>query len=241
MRYIDLTRSQREMYQYLVDLVKEGKPYEPAQASNRLSRTLASVIHLVSVLRSKGFISSQSMKDGELVLTKIIINETGESTPWPMSRIETPEYKMGVAELRVAYAAWLEKHGWTHCQVARAARIFSASLSDTSLDSFVRGGNMPPPRISQLRVFLKQSPEPGPFEDWRERVAREAVIRHHNERDQIVARIEAVEREREERRRQLLERERTAFTRKRADNDDTVWMDAATVRALSGGTLGRMR
>jgi len=239
MRYIDLTRSQREMYQYLVDLVKEGKPYEPAQASNRLSRTLASVMHLVGVLRSKGYISTEIMKDGEFSLFKITIAASGESTPWPASRIDTPEYKSGVGELRADYIAWLKKHRWTHNQVARAVRIYSGSLSDTTLDGFVHGGDMPHAHISQLRAFLRKTPKPGCYDDWHDRVAKDAAMRRQNENDEIVARIEAVQREREERRRQLLEKERAAFTRKHADNDDTVWMDAATVRALSGGTLGR--
>lgn len=59
--------------------------------------------------------------------------------------------------------------------------------------------------------------------------------------DEIIARRDAVEHDRERRRRQLLAQERAAFAGRGKAHDDAFWMDAATVRALSGGTMGGVR
>lgn len=131
---------------------------------------------------------------------------------------------------------WKERNGWSANQIALGIKIaYGRSYGHATIIAFLRGTPANSDMSALLSRFIERFVAPGDFNNWRLRFVTASERKDLTSEEAIAERREAVQKAREERRRKLLANERRPW--RKASNDDEFHLDAATIRALSGGTM----
>lgn len=136
------------------------------------------------------------------------------------------------------YNQWRQRNGWSHGQVAIASKhLARGTLRADWLQAFVRGETRTLHHMDTLARLIDLIGDSVSFEMW-ERGIVDAVRAAYWEKQQtLMRRAQAVQAERESRRRAWLEREYRGQGRHPSVSKDDDRLDGATIAALSGGTM----
>ncbi|HEY9581130.1 MAG TPA: hypothetical protein VIR65_14850 [Rhizorhapis sp.] len=99
-------------------------------------------------------------------------------------------------DLRLRFLACRRRNGWSLAQISRGMHVVRSfdHVSVATLERFARGAcSLGREHARPVSTFIADWPEPGPFEEWRVTLAREAVQRKVAELADIGARIAANE------------------------------------------------
>jgi transcriptional regulator with XRE-family HTH domain len=229
----DLTPRQSKLLHYLRRLVRENRPFTYEGAMAVMKCTDEAVRYHMRKLQHAGMAEFNTLRVGNDHDYSVTVTGLG-STPWNdfngrLAR-RSESARQGLIE-------WRKRTGWSLNQIATAMSMVNGHITSAYLISKLLDGTMV--QVDFLRDLSKLIDEyrnPGTFERWRDAIARNATRRKMDERDEILRRVEQVEREREERRRALLAAERRPREVKQRD-----YLDKATLAALSGQMMGRER
>lgn len=221
------------LLEYLTSLVVENRPFTYEGAMAVMKCTDEAVRYHMRKLQHAGMAEFNTLRVGNDYDYSVTVTGLG-STPWNdlngrLAR-RSESARQGLIE-------WRKRTGWSLNQIATAMSMVNGHITSAYLISKLLDGTMM--QVDFLRDLSKLIDEyrnPGTFERWRDAIARNATRRKMDERDEILRRVEQVEREREERRRALLAAERRPREVKQRD-----YLDKATLAALSGQMMGRGR
>ena len=232
----DMPPARRAYLDHLCTLVREQRPFVCSEVAQATGRNPGAVRDMNARLIRSGLIEVEIRQIGRIFCNRITVIGLG-ATPWPdIPGAAAPDQRM--REISRRAKAWINLNRWSVNQMVRAISLHAGvQFGHQTLAAILAGGECTDVTATKLSRFMTNYPHPpGGFEGWLQRWSAS------NERkigdDEIRRRREALEREREERRRALLAAERRPW--KRADNDD-VHLDAATIAALSGGTIRSLR
>ncbi|OGT55450.1 MAG: hypothetical protein A3E01_09065 [Gammaproteobacteria bacterium RIFCSPHIGHO2_12_FULL_63_22] len=213
-------------------LVDADTPFDGTRVAKAFGKSRSTITGYLRELSIAGMIEIDRRHYHQTQVTRVTVIGHG-STPWPALN---DAVRADVVETSVArLTAWMDRNGWSQNQLARGiSMVRGAGFNSAAISKFIGQGECSPSVKQDIAGFIDTYPRAGSFEAW---FARYNATRNKVDDDEIQRRRDEVERERVARRRALLANERRPW--KRADNDDFD-LDAATIRALSGGTIGRL-
>ncbi len=217
-------------------LIMEGQPFTTPVVARKIGRSERAVNRLLREIAEAGLVRVQRRRAANAFVHIVTIVETGQTTCHPNGAMSALDDICIAA--RAEYEEWRARSGWSHTQVAISARFaVSASFGEQALVWFAAGRGLRYQSITELRRFMARYPDPGPYDNWRGTIAREISAATFARQEEIVRRAQAVQAERERQRREWLEREYRGQGRHPSASRSDDRLDAATIAALSGGTM----
>ncbi|RXR28919.1 hypothetical protein [Sphingobium fluviale] len=216
---------------HLTKLVNEGRPFTYEGAMQALKCTDEAIRYHMRKLSAAGAVTFTTMRVGNDYDYSVTVTGLG-STPWNDLNGRLARRSESA---RQSLIEWRKRTGWSLNQIATAMSMVNEhNINACLISKLLDGGMMQVDFLRHLSKLIDEYRNPGTFERWRDAIARNATRRKMDERDEILRRVEQVEREREERRRALLAAERRPREVKQRD-----YLDKATLAALSGQVMGR--
>ncbi|RXR28650.1 hypothetical protein [Sphingobium fluviale] len=221
------------LFDHLSLLVTEGKPFTYERAMEALRCTDGVVRNHMRNLEVAGKVEFNVVRVGNDYDYSVTVTGLG-STPWNDLNGRLARRSESA---RQSLIEWRKRTGWSLNQIATAMGMVNGhNINACLISKLLDGGMMQVDFLRGLSKLIDEYRNPDTFERWRDAIARNATRRKMDERDEILRRVEQVEREREERRRALLAAERRPREVRQRD-----YLDKATLAALSGQMMGRDR
>ncbi|MDQ4421434.1 hypothetical protein OOT33_13485 [Sphingobium sp. DEHP117] len=218
---------------HLTKLVNESRPFTYEGAMQALKCTDEAIRYHMRKLSAAGSVTFTTMRVGNDYDYSVTVTGLG-STPWNDLNGRLARRS---EQVRQNLVAWRKRSGWSLNQVASAVSALNDQvLNSCQISRLLEGATMQVDFLRMVSKLIDDYRNPGSFEQWQNMIARRAKARKLDESDEILRRVEQVERERDERRRALLAAERGP--RKVQQRD---YLDKATLAALSGQVVGQGR
>lgn len=229
----NLTDRQADLLTYLTELVQKHKAFSFDEAVAYLGCSENAVRYHLHSLRNAKLIECASVRIGNRYDYVVKVIGLGDTT---RNGVDTRLIERS-AKMAHMLTLWQKRTGWSINQIAAAMSALGDDVIQAcQVAKLVAGGTMQTEFLQAVSKLVYSYRRPGTFEHWQDIISRNAARRKMDEREEILRRVEQVERAREERRRALLAAERRPRQVRQRD-----YLDKATIAALSGQVMGQGR